>query len=375
MPLMLALLLPATSNAATLPAGDPDHEFTVDHVTYKCYFNHKFESSNPTPTSKGTMYHDVYAVPENTDITHAAIRLSWFWDLEDHIPTDEPGYRPCQYHYTTKLDSGSWKSCNSLKILELIVAQNSHNNNDFKTTDLAPLNQIPSLTMIFVTGGNYYTSDTQSPYHIFKNTSSKVTFYSNLNLYKGSKSYRLSATSLGEFASSLLVENTLDKDMENCNSTGFSPKVEVRGAHTAQNSTFYPVTHDETGKMTTPLIGKFYYKLSINELVGKHSNLFTNRPIELGADIFEECFEFKRGMAYERMRLNNSKISEYGYKNISVIDASNANGPSLNSECDGSYFLPKGKYYINLRYDNIYGGRTRGRGMGCHLASNHYDST
>lgn len=106
--------------------------------------------------------------------------------------------------------------------------------------------------------------------------------------------------------------------------------------------------------MTTPLIGKFYYRLSINELVGKHYIDFINKPIELGADIFEECFEFKRGMAYEIMRLNNSKISEYGYKNIYVIDASNANGSPLNSNADGSYFLPKGKYHIHLRYDNIY---------------------
>ena len=58
MPLLLALLLPASSNAATLPAGDPDHEFTVDHVTYKCYFHHKYESSNPTPTYKGVMYYE-----------------------------------------------------------------------------------------------------------------------------------------------------------------------------------------------------------------------------------------------------------------------------------------------------------------------------
>lgn len=350
MHLLLALLLPASSNAATLPAGDPDHEFTVDHVTYKCYFKEKFESSNPTPTTKGTMYYDVYAVPENTDITHAAIRLNWGWDLEDYIPTDEPGYRPCQYHYTTKLDSGSWGSCNSLKRLELIVAQRSFNNNDFNTTDLAPLNQLRSLTMIFVTGGNYYTSDTQSPYHIFKNTSSKVTFYSNLTLYKGSKSYLLQKTSIGEFASSLLVENTLDKNMENCNSTGCSPKVEVRGTHMAEDSPFYTVTHDESGKMTTPLTGKFTYKVSINELVKKYS---CTSSIELGADIFEECFEFKRGMAYEIMRLNNSKISEYGYKNILIQDASNANGAYLHREGDGSYFLPKGKYYIHLKYDNL----------------------
>lgn len=153
MPVLLALLLlPFRSNAAFLPDGEPDHEFTVDHVTYKCYFDSKFNSSYPTEDWKGKIYYTVYAVPENTDITSASIRLQWYNDLKKHISNEEPGYTPAQASsQTTQLVSGTWSKCTSLKWLELIVNQTS-SIDSYNTTDLAPINGL-SLKKIFVTGG------------------------------------------------------------------------------------------------------------------------------------------------------------------------------------------------------------------------------
>ncbi len=351
LPLLLAILLPSTSNAATLPSGDPDHEFTVDHVTYKCYFLKKTEATNPTPTFKGTLYYSVYAVPENTSISHCAVMLDWNFDLNEHLPTNDSGYQACQDSQTIRFVTGAWTNCTSLKSIELIVNQ-SLQDAKFNTTDLGALNNVTSLKTIFVTGGDRYQGATNSPYHVFKSVFVGWQFYSDLDLYAGSKSSgnKLSKKSIGEFVSSLLIENTLDKDMEKCNETGFSPKVEVRPSYLTDNSPFYTLTYDETGKVTAPLVGKLTYKLSLNELVGKHT-VTNSKPIELGTEIFDECFAFDPGLAFEILRKQHLKIYEYGYNGILVQNASD--DTYLHEEDNGTYFLTKGRYYVYLKYRSL----------------------
>lgn len=357
MPVLLALLLlPFYSNAASLPDGEPDHEFTVDHVTYKCYFDSKFNSSYPTEDWKGKIYYTVYAVPENTDITSASIRLQWYNDLKKHISTEEPGYTPAQtYSQTTQLVSGTWSKCTSLKWLELIVNQTSSIDSS-NTTDLAPINGL-SLKKIFVTGGRD-ESYTSSIFHIFKNVGKGNTpdkYFSNLTLYKEKQYNQLVCTSLSGFARSLLKStNYIEVDTEKCNESGFSPKLEVRPYYASSDSPFHTVTYDETGKITAPLIGKFEYRTSLNELIGKQHDI-SYTSYSLGEEIFDECFDVKRGLAYEILKRNNSTIyDKYGYKSVWVTTSSSKDPQPVDTESDGiSYFLPKGSYDIYFDYGDM----------------------
>lgn len=353
LPLLVALFLPFILNAASLPAKNPDYEFTVDNVIYKCYFDNKYESQNPTPTDKGTKYYLVYAEPADENITHAAIRLDWSWDLKNHIPTDEPGYAPCAYYFpTTQLVSGTWEKCTSLKYLELIVNIWSFNDDKINTTDLAPVSKLGSLKTIFVTGGKRYSWDTGTPYHIFTNLPD-VTYYSVCNIYKDkhSYSYAIKHSYIDAYAKSLLIENTLDINKEACAEYGFTPKIILRPGHLTNSDPTYTFEYDENGKLTAPLIGKFKYNIGIDGLVDYRPGESLPYVITFENDIFENCFSIKKGISYETVVSNRSKIAQYGFSNILLYQGTYPKGTLI--EKKDSYLLPHSFYYFIFTYKGM----------------------
>lgn len=352
LPLLIAMLMPLCTHAAALPDGDPDYEFSVDNVTYKCYFRMKLENSNPTPTDKGSKWYTVYALPENTAITHATVRLDFCSDLGNYIPTDEPGYEIWSNSTeTTHFVDGAWDGCSSLKWLELIVNQTDHTNSSPNTTDLAPISGLTSLN-IFVTGGNRYSSDTKKPYHIFTNINYSAAWYSDMSIYNETKANWkiISYKPIGAFAKSLLKQDSFDMNMDVCSGTGMTPKVEVKSKHLPDDARYYALTFDNEGRPVAPLIGDFKYNVSVKELVGKQKPYTDSKLVD--SDIFKNCFDIKEGVVYEILHPNDAKIAEYGYTNIRVT--TNSYSPKdIEQDSDGTYILPSDGYYFYFTYDGM----------------------
>ena len=289
LPLLIAMLMPLCTHAAALPDGDPDYEFSVDNVTYKCYFE-KQNGSNK--------YYTVYALPENTSITHASIRLGWYRDLKNYISADESGCTPISMN--TRLADGVWEDCASLKWVELVVNYWDYNDKDEKnrTINLSPINNCQSMEYIFVTRGNWCNAfGAMSVFYYTENYNPKYkTYYGNLKLqlyqYKydnrGNKyAEKIETQIIDGFIKSLLKEKSFDMNMDVCGETGMIPEVEVKSTHLSNDAKYYTLSYDNDGKCTVPLIGDFKYNIYINELVDKHS--YTGY-LSVGGDIFDNCF-------------------------------------------------------------------------------------
>lgn len=330
--------MPLLLHAAKLPDTPPDYEFTVDHVTYKCYYTRQSDKTK-------TKYYAVYALPENSSIVHATVRLDWYDDLDKHIPA-ETGWKKITDSYKHLLFvDGAWADCDSLKFMELIANVNFHNNFDINTYDLEPLSSLKSLKNIFVTGGNWYAFDTETPYCIFLNSDGKKYYSDKVKLYRDLKSVAsdIRAPKIGRFTQTLIQDN-LDKNVDVCNESGLTPVVTIKPSHQTDN-TYYPINYNNDGTVIEPLLGKIDYEVDVKELIGDHNKYSGTFTVD-GTEIFEKCFNFRKGAAYEIITPNETNITEYGFSSIDFYDDY---GTLIKQDYnDTSYFLPKGEYDIEF---------------------------
>ncbi len=335
LPLLIAMLMPLCTHAAALPDGAPDYEFSVDNVTYKCYYHSKENSRK---------YYSVYALPENTGIKHASIRLDWHDGLSDYIPSDEPGYIACEYNNpATQLVSGEWEKCKSLKWIELLI-YNWSDEITANTTDLSPLSNMKKM-YIFITN-QFYRS--YPAYHVFQNRDLHHTIVNCCGkVYDSDKSAENIITDniyLWDFAPTLVNVKTFEKNTAVCNDLGLSPKVELFG----QGDSQLVVTYDEHGKVIEPLIGYCGGLFSINELKGSYYET-DGLGGDFGEDIFKECIDIQNKDAYETAVPNEDKIAEYGYSSVAVY----CNNVLIEKNKLGEYILPNGRYDFTFNYNGF----------------------
>lgn len=336
----IAILMPLFLHAAKLPDTPPDYEFTVDHVTYKCYY---------TETYSKTKYYAVYALPENSSITHATVRLDWSHDLDKHIP-EETGWKRCaDLNKHLLFVDGAWDDCDSLKSIELIANVWFYTDHDMNSYDLEPIIGLKSLKNIFVTGGNRYAYDTETPYCIFLNSDGKKYYSDKVKLYRDLKSVAsdIHAPSIGRFTQTLIKDN-LDKNVDVCNESSLTPVVAIKPSHLTTN-TYYPISYNNDGTVNEPLLGKFDYEVDVKELIGDHNKYRGTVAID-GTEIFKKCFNVRKGAAYEIITPNETNITESGFSSIDFYDDF---GTLIKQDYNGnSYFLPKGEYYIEFTCKN-----------------------
>ena len=351
LPLLIAMLMPLYAHAAALPDGAPDYEFSVDNVTYKCYFE-KEEGSYK--------YYNVYALPENTSINHASIRLGWYRDLKNYVPADESGCTPISMN--TRLVDGVWKDCASLKWIELIVNYWDDSDKDKNSTvNLSPIYNCQSMKYIFVTEGNYVVG---AVWYTMEGYNSKHEIYSDIRslyyrYYVWGKEYteEIDAPDIGEFAKSLLKQDSFDINMDVCSETDMTPKVEVKPNHLPNDAKYYTLMFDNDGRPVVPLIGDFKYNVSVKELVGKYDAYTGDGGYvgsrHVGSDIFKNCFDEKERVAYCILTPNETNIGQYGYTSIRVTDTSYFHPKEIEKVSDGTYLLSPGSYYIYFTYDGM----------------------